>query len=123
MGKVTERRLGAESRKNASISAVENLLDFIVEDHPREREVWALIDRLVLAASLNDVEMHQTPADEEIDLLPMMLVRCDPEEEIKKVIDKLNSDHGQALADAPAIVAFIQGLEAPHRKFSEDECK
>lgn len=132
MGKDRERHLGTAKPKNVGISAVESPLDFIVDDHAREREVCALIDRLVSAASLKDAEMHQILtflkeqlpqhlADEEIDLFPLMLERCDPEDEIEKVIAQLHSDHGHALADAPAIAAIIQALDKPHSKLSEVE--
>jgi|TARA_R110000850_G_scaffold22172_10_gene64697 hemerythrin-like domain-containing protein len=132
MGKDRERHLSAVGLENGGITVVENPLDFIVEDHSREREVCALIDRLVSAASLKDAEIHQILAfledqlpqhlaDEEIDLFPMMLERCDPEDEIEKVIAKLHADHGHALADTPAIIAIIQALDAPDPKLSAVE--
>ncbi|MEW9921266.1 hemerythrin domain-containing protein [Marimonas sp. MJW-29] len=111
---------GETAKKNR----IGNPLDFIAEDHMREREVCALIDRLVdlvaisaeERATILDFLQEQLPhhlQDEQIDLFPMMLERCDPEEEIDKVIDRLTSDHGHAIADAPAVVALIkaQGRE------------
>jgi len=134
MGKDRERHLSAVKLENRDITAVENPLDYIVEDHSREREVCALIDRLVSAASLKDAEIHQILAfleyqlpqhlaDEEIDLFPMMLERCDPEDEIDKVIDKLRSDHGHAIADAPAIIAIIQGIGTTRVRPTKSECQ
>jgi hemerythrin-like domain-containing protein len=134
VGKETERLLNSTTGNTASIDALENPLDFIAEDHMREREVCALIDKLVSAASLQDADIDQMLtfledhlpqhlADEEIDLFPMMLERCDPEDEIDKVIDKLHSDHGHALADAPAIIAMIQTIESAAPALSDDDCQ
>lgn len=94
-------------------------LDFIAEDHMREREICTLIDRIVdqapippcdrdrLVLFLSD-QLPRHLEDEETDLFPMMLRRCDPEDEIHKVIDRLTADHGHAHADAPAMLALIQ---------------
>lgn len=134
MGKDNERLLNATRRDGSQIGDLENPLDFIAEDHMREREVCALIDRLVSAASLKNADIHQMLAfledqlpqhlaDEEIDLFPMMLKRCDPEDEIEKVIDKLHSDHGHALADVPAIIAIIQSVAVSSSDLSEEECQ
>jgi hemerythrin-like domain-containing protein len=105
--------------ETADAGRIGDPLDFIAEDHMREREVCALIDRLVALVPISPADrdrvlvflQEQLPhhlEDEEIDLFPMMLERCEPEEEIDKVIDRLTSDHGHAQADAPAIVALIQ---------------
>ena len=105
--------------ETASIGKIGNPLDFIAEDHMREREVCALIDSLValvpISAEEHDMvlgflqeQLPQHLQDEEIDLFPMMLERCDPEEEIDKVIDRLTSDHGHAIADAPAVVGLMK---------------
>jgi hemerythrin-like domain-containing protein len=112
---------------------VKNPLDFITEDHMRERKVCAFIDRLaatlpvgpeernMMVAFLNE-QLPQHLADEEIDLFPLMRKRCEPEEEIDKVIDKLESDHGHALADAPAIAALIEAIQTDVIEFSASVC-
>ena len=103
----------------AKSGGIDHPLDFIAEDHMREREVCALIDRLVALVPISPADrekivvflQEQLPhhlEDEEIDLFPMMLERCEPEDEIGKVIDRLTSDHEHAHADAPAIIAQIQ---------------
>lgn len=103
----------------AKTGGIDHPLDFIAEDHMREREVCALIDRLVAPGPIDPADRQriivflrdQLPnhlADEEIDLFPMMLKRCEPEDEIGKVIDRLTSDHAHAHVDAPAIIALIQ---------------
>jgi len=120
--------------EKAAVGGLENPLDIIHEDHMREREVCALIDRLVSAASLQDADVHQIVAfleeqlpqhlaDEEIDLFPMMLNRCEPEDEIEKVIEKLQFDHGHALADAPAVVAMIRAIAASSSDRFDHDCQ
>lgn len=127
MGKGEKRLLIAERGKYVNIDAVENPLDFIAEVHMREREICALIDKTVSAASMNKADIReilafleeQLPqhlADEQIDLFPLMLERCDPEDEIENVIGKLQNDHGHAKSDAPEIIAILrQWAEKPAR--------
>ncbi len=133
MGKNPERLLGIARGVAADVSDLDNPLDFIAEDHMREREVCAVIDRIVASASMECAEIDQVLtfleaqlpqhlADEEIDLFPMMQKRCKREDEIDKVIDKLQSDHGHAIADAPVIVAIIRGLDNPNSRPSHSDC-
>jgi hemerythrin-like domain-containing protein len=133
MTKDRKRLLTMARGGKAETDPLENPLDFIVEDHMREREVCALIDNLVAARPIKRAErqmifsfltedLPQHLADEEIDLFPLMLERCDPEEEIKSVIDKLESDHAHAFADAPAIAALIQEVVSGDAPLSEAVC-
>lgn len=120
-----ERSFNTVRGMTARIGPLENPLDFIAEDHMREREVCALIDKLVAALPLKTGEKQMITsfltdrlphhlADEEIDLFPLMLERCDPDEDIRSVIDKLESDHSHAIADAPTIASLVEasGSEA-----------
>lgn len=133
MTKDRERLLTTARGGKAGTGPFENPLDFIVEDHMREREVCALIDNLVAARPIKHAErqrilsfltedLPQHLADEEIDLFPLMLERCDPEEEIKSVIDKLESDHAHAFADAPAIAALIAAWKPDDAALSATDC-
>ena len=118
MTKDSERLLSASRGGTAKSRPLGNPLDFIVEDHMREREVCALFDKLVatlpvskserrmMLAFLNE-QLPQHLADEEIDLFPLMLERCDPEDEIERVIDRLESDHEHAIADASVIAEIL----------------
>lgn len=128
MGKDTRRLLNS-----ARIEILENPIDFIAEDHMREREVCAMIDKLVSNVALEDAEIcqmltfleEQLPphlADEENDLFPLMLKRCAPEDEIERVIAKLQSDHVHGIADAPAIAALIKANKPGDTPFSEMAC-
>lgn len=132
MGKETRRRANSARGESAGIGSIQNPLDFIAEDHMREREVCALIDRIVSAASMEDKQFEQILtflesalpqhlADEEIDLFPLMLKRCDPEDEIERVIGKLQIDHRHAIADAPAIIAVIKACKEPLPKLNDDD--
>jgi hemerythrin-like domain-containing protein len=133
MTKGSERLLGTARGGKAKTGPFDNPLDFIAEDHMREREVCALIDKLVTASSTKSAERkmivefltEQLPlhlADEEIDLFPLMLERCDPEEDIKELIEQLEADHGHALADAPAIAALIEAKKPGDEAFSATAC-
>jgi hemerythrin-like domain-containing protein len=107
-----------------------NPLEEIAEDHMREREVCALLDKLAQGLSVKEIEIEQMLdflqvqfpnhiADEENDLFPMMLKRCDPDDEIEKGIDRLRSDHGNALEDTAAILAILQRLRRTFSRLSE----
>nr|WP_306265723.1 hemerythrin domain-containing protein [Pararhizobium sp. IMCC3301] len=133
MTRHTERLLSNARSETGSTGSLENPLDFIADDHMREREVCALIDRLVATFPVDNAErqmmltflkeqLPQHLADEEIDLFPLLLKRCDPEVEIDCVIDKLESDHVHALADAPAIVALIEANEPGDAAFADSAC-
>lgn len=94
-------------------------LDFIAEDHLRERQICALIDGIAIAAGVNvddvenvlsflgeELEMHLE--DEEVGLFPAMRDRCKPEDEIDRVIDELLSDHVRARAQTPQVRDVLQ---------------
>ena len=59
MGKVPERLLRTARGEAADVSDLDNPLDFIAEDHMREREVCAVIDRIVASASMERAEIDQ----------------------------------------------------------------
>lgn len=120
--------------KIADLNLLENPLDFIAEDHMQEREVCALIDNVarehpvdsediarVLSFLIEDLPQHL--ADEEIDLFPMMQERCDPEEEIDKVISRLQADHAHAIGDSPAIAALLDETANGERQLTETDRK
>ena len=133
MDKGNEHLSGATRGERAGINALGNPLDFIAEDHMREREVCALIDQLISASSvapdivrqvLTFLEDHLPLhlADEEIDLFPLMQKRCEPEDEIEAVIDKLHSDHDHALADAPDVVEILRNVGSSSVALAETDC-
>lgn len=103
------------------LNLVRRPLDFIAEDHLRERQICATIDRIADAALPNrgDIETVQAfleseftahNTDEEDGLFPLMLQRCEPEDEIDKVIVRLQADHRQASLDMPKVLALLRAL-------------
>jgi iron-sulfur cluster repair protein YtfE (RIC family) len=109
-----------------------NPLDFIHEDHLRERETCAQLDSLasaetpdaneaacVLTFLRNGLPLHLE--DEQEDLFPLLKRRCKPEEKIDRVIARLSADHRRAKEDTPAVVTILEGIEAANRKISNDE--
>ncbi|WP_165814659.1 hemerythrin domain-containing protein [Labrenzia sp. 011] len=121
--------MAAAGGETARLGALENPLDFLAEDHAREREVCALIDRLAAGAAVDDGERRmllaflneQLPhhlADEDIDLFPLMRQRCTPDEDIDRVIRQLLAGHGATRSDAPAIADLIEAKESGQAAFS-----
>ncbi len=118
MARDRDRRLNKARGATHRLGSLQNPLDFMAEDHMREREVCTLIDRIVegepvdskdiaiMRAFLID-DLPQHLADEECDLFPLMLERCDPDEEIDKMITRLQADHRHAIGDSQAIAALI----------------
>lgn len=108
-----------------------NPLDFIAEDHLRERQICAEMDRLaqarpneseLLADILNflteELPMHL--ADEEQDLFPMMVLRCDPEDEIERVISRLEGDHKHATADTEMLTEALRAAQEAQTSIGKD---
>ncbi len=129
-----DRKPGPARGEMAIMGPVDNPLDYITEDHMREREICALIDQIVPTARITQSELKQMLdfleqrlpqhlADEEIDLFPMMLRRCDPDDEIEHVIDKLTKDHDHAVTDASDVVRILKNALAQSQTFSTQECE
>lgn len=107
-------------------------LEFIREDHLRERQICVLIDEIacgdipdkdaiqtVLGFLKRELPLHLQ--DEEEDLFPLLLQRCEPDEEIGKVIDKLLGDHAHAGNDTPSIIGILEDLARKIRSPSKKE--
>ena len=114
----------------SELEHLQNPLDFIAADHMREREVCAMIDELILkgpkssddrevVASFLTFHLPEHLADEEVDLFPLMLKRCETEDEIQTVIQRLRSDHDHAFSDTPTIVRLLGDGDGPKSTFSE----
>lgn len=96
-------------------------LDFIHEDHLREREMCARLDALamtdqpdieeagcVMAFLAEELPLHLQ--DEEEDLFPLLRRRCIPEDQIDRAISRLVSDHGHAGDDTPSVISVLQAI-------------
>lgn len=106
-------------------------LDFFAEVHMRERKVCAIIDRIAASRhpessdreqviSFLNTQLLQHIADEEVDLFPFMLDRCDPEDEIQNVIEKLRCDHRYAVVDTPNLLALLEDESAFRVGYSDE---
>lgn len=133
MARDRDRRLNTARSATHRLGTLENPLDFMAEDHLREREVCTLIDRMVEGEPVDheDIAMMRTfliddlpkhLADEESDLFPLMLERCDPDEEIDKMITRLQADHRHAIGDSPAIAALIVAQADRKKPLSDTDC-
>lgn len=111
---------------------LEDPLEFMAEDHLREREVCAALDRIAnaqepqaqdiacpLAFLSNELPLHL--ADEEEDLFPLMRRCCLPEDEIGRMIDRLLLDHSHAKADTPEVIAVLQKLPGQSLSSQDDQ--
>lgn len=91
-----------------------NPLDFISEDHLRERQICAVIDDLAIATSpdrqsvltvlrfLNE-ELIVQQRDEAEDLFPLLVRRCSEEESIEKTINRIRADQVGAIRLLPQV--------------------
>lgn len=102
---------------------LENPLDFIHEEHLREREICTQLALLAgaqtpqadTAAAIVGFLRDELPlhlADEEEDLFPLLRRRCLPEDEIDTAIRRLTSDHRHADDDTPRVIADLEELSA-----------
>ena len=83
-------------------------LDFISEDHLRERQICAVIDAIALAAHLDRLsaltvlrflneELNVHLRDEAEDLFPLLAKRCTAEDCIESAINRIRIDQNEAL--------------------------
>ena len=95
-------------------------LDFISEDHLRERQICALIDRLVMATSLDrqavfsvlrflNEELNVHLRDESEDLFPLLEQRCTAEDAIEGAISRIRADQHAATRLLPDVRAALAG--------------
>lgn len=108
-----------DCRAPTDLSLLGNPLDFMHEDHFREREICAQIDSLAnaetpdadSAASILDFLRRELPLhleDEDEDLFPLLRRRCAPEDEIGRAIARLSGDHGHAERETPRVLSILE---------------
>ena len=103
------------------LNLIRRPLEFIAEDHLRERLICAALDRIadaplpdrgdleiVLGFLEDEFGLHH--ADEEDGLFPLMLQRCEPEDEIDKIIVRLQAAHHHAFLCKPKILMLLWDL-------------
>ncbi len=121
MGKHVRHMHRGEYLEPTAVALLGQPLAFIHEDHLRERQICTLIDEIAHGAMPETdavsavlcfltIELPLHLKDEEEDLFPLLRRRCEPEDEIEKVIAKLLKDHGHADEDTPQVVAILEDL-------------
>ena len=106
--------------KPTSTRLLASPLDFISEDHLRERQVCAMIDGLATADALNrqqatkvlrfvNEELNVHLRDEAEDLFPLLALRCTDEDAIEGVIDRIRADQDEAMRLLPDVRAMLAG--------------
>ncbi|MCZ7676895.1 MAG: hemerythrin domain-containing protein [Roseovarius sp.] len=109
-----------------------NPLDFVYEDHLREREICATLDHLAgadmpdteLAAAALSYLLDELPAhmaDEEDGLFPLLRLRCEPDDDIERAIGRLTSDHTGVKDDAPRVAYILAAIESEGRAMTNAE--
>jgi iron-sulfur cluster repair protein YtfE (RIC family) len=106
--------------KPTSPSLLANPLDFISEDHLRERQICAVIDGLASADALDrhaattvlrflNEELNVHLRDEMEDLFPLLARRCTEEDAIEGAIDRIRADQDAAMRLLPEVRAMLAG--------------
>ncbi|WP_422367307.1 hemerythrin domain-containing protein [Pelagibius sp.] len=103
------------------LNLIRRPLEFIAEDHLRERLICAALDRIAdsplpdrgdleMVLSFLELEFSLHHADEEDGLFPLMLKRCEPEDEIDRTILRLQAAHREAALSKPEILVLLRAL-------------
>lgn len=96
------------------VKSLSNPLAFIAEDHLRTRQICTLIDATATHGNPDQADLERILtylntefaihlADEDEDLFPLLRKRCEPEDEIEKLLDRLGRDHAAAREQAPHV--------------------
>jgi len=103
-----------------SPSLLASPLDFMSEDHLRERQVCAVIDGLAAADALDrrsttavlrflNEELNVHLRDESEDLFPLLARRCTEEDAIEGAIARIRVDQDEAMRLLPEVRAMLAG--------------
>lgn len=114
-----ERR--ADGIEPTSVSLEADPLTFLVEDHMRQREICAMLHMVAsqpfpefrsmgvsLAYLRHEFLLHN--ADERTVLFPMMIARCEKEDEIGLIIDRLLRDHEAGEVQAQKVCDILETI-------------
>jgi hemerythrin-like domain-containing protein len=93
-------------------------LEFISEDHMRERQICTIIDKLASSASFDSLaaqsvlrflneELNVHMRDEAEDLFPLLAQRCPAEDEIGRAITRIRNDLDEATRLLPVVRATL----------------
>jgi len=107
-------------------------IDYLHAVHLCEREVCAVLERIAergqalqdeieaASAFLSD-ELPAHLEDEERDLFPLLRLRCDVEDEIDRLLEKLEDDHRHADFDTPRVVHILRSTKPEMTPDARDE--
>lgn len=107
-------------------------LDFISEDHLRERQICAVIDDLAMAETIDrqsalsvlrflNEELNVHLRDEAEDLFPLLALRCTEEDAIDGAIGRIRADQIEAMRLLPRLRATLAScLDAGTPPAAED---
>lgn len=111
----------ADGVESTSASLQADPLTFLAEDHMRQREICAMLHMVAsqpypefrsmgmsLAYLRHEFLLHN--ADERAVLFPMMVQRCEKEDEIGLIIDRLLRDHEAAEVQAQRICHILDSI-------------
>ncbi|MEO0383149.1 MAG: hemerythrin domain-containing protein [Pseudomonadota bacterium] len=114
-----ERRADGMEPTTAGLEA--DPLTFLAEDHMRQREICAMLHMVAsqpfpefrsmgmsLAYLRHEFLLHN--ADERAVLFPMMIARCEKEDEIGLIIDRLLHDHEGAQVQAQKVCHILETI-------------
>lgn len=115
------------------VKTLSNPLAFIAEDHLRTRQICTLIDTATLNEGPNQADLERILtylntefaihlADEDEDLFPLLRMRCEPEDEIDRLLEKLGKHHSIASEQAPRVRDIVLQCIGGVTGLSGDEC-
>lgn len=95
-------------------------LEFISEDHQRERQICSVIDGLIMAISLDrqaalavlrfvNEELNVHLRDEAEDLFPLLMQRCKVEDAIEDALDRIKADQLAVIRLLPDVRSALAG--------------
>lgn len=111
---------------------IEDPISFLAEDHLRHRQICAMLGHIVddatpefrsmglsLAFLRHEFLLHN--ADERAGLFPLMVERCEPEDEIELIISRVQEDHDAAQDMAKGVCRVLESIMEDDRVPSEEE--
>lgn len=121
MKSITTDHHSIDGKTPTSVMLLKNPLDFIAEDHLRLRAMCAELDRLAEATVIEGPAIsgvieyleHELPlllADEDDDLMPRILSRAEPEDELPKLVKRLEKEHSKIAEHLNAVASGLAGL-------------
>ncbi|MEM1431180.1 MAG: hemerythrin domain-containing protein [Pseudomonadota bacterium] len=121
MNSYTTSHRTTDGTSATSLWLLRNPIDYIAEDHLRLRAMCAEMDRLAnsetadrdTAAMLSEYLGQELPlllADEDDDLLPCLLRRAEPEDELPKLALRLHQEHTEISKHLSVVVIGVDAL-------------